>query len=143
MDDEELLDALAKLYEKASIESYGIDIINIGELTIKEVDDFNTHIGKNLKGFKKIIKFNSARHIVKTHGKSYETLNSQKQIESEHFSNIPNIIKNYNSIEFQPKDHKKGKYQDCILLTKDNYSVVLEIIYGNKELTLKTMWLNK
>lgn len=143
MDEEELLDSLAELFEKASVDSKGSDIIELGNLSAAEISEFQIKLNKNLAKFKKIVRFNEVRHIVKTHSKSHEKLNGQEQIESTHFLNIPNVLLNYDSIEFQAKDHKKGKHQDSILFIKGNYSVVCDIIYNKKELVLKTMWVKK
>ena len=143
MDTEELYNALANLYEKAQVESYGVDIIEIGVLSLQEVSDIQQKIDKNLQDFKKIIRFSETRHIAKMHGKQHERVSGQIQIEVEHFIQIPELIKNYDTITFQPKNHKARKYKDSILFEKGSYSIVFDINFGSRELTLKTMWVKK
>jgi hypothetical protein len=143
MDEEELLDALAGLYEKALLESTGTDVIELGMLSVAEISAIQAQIGKTLTGFRKIVKFNNTRHIVKMHGKEHEKISGQVCIEPEHFTEIPNVLLNYSSIEFQPLNHSMGKHQDTIKFEKGNYTVVMEIIWGKKELSLKTIWVKK
>ncbi len=89
------------------------------------------------------MKFADTRHIIKFHSKNHEKLNGQISIDTEHFIKIPEILLNFDSIIFQARDHQKGKYKDSILFEKGNYTVVCDINYNKKELSLKTMWVKK
>ena len=70
-------------------------MLELGILSTTEIAAFQKKINKNLARFRKVIKFNEARHIIKMHSKSYERLNRQVEISAEHFMNIPDVLLTY------------------------------------------------
>ena len=130
---EELLDALANLYESAQIEKLGEDIV-IEELKEKEILEIEKLCGKKMWGFRKVVKFNDVKHICTTHGQKFERLMKQKTIETEDFIQLVNVLTNYTKLEFQPYDATKNRSEALLYYKDDSYEIVMKLITGGKSL---------
>ena len=140
---EELLDALADLYEKVQVETIGNDVITIEELKEIEILEIEKLMGRKLWGFKKVVKFQDVRHVYTQHGQGFETLLRQRSIETEDFLKIVDVLTSYSHIEYQPYDANTRKVEALIYYKNDLYEVVMKINFRRKELALKTMWIKK
>jgi mRNA-degrading endonuclease HigB of HigAB toxin-antitoxin module len=116
-------------------------------VTPEEAKKIQKTTGFNFEGYSHIIDRSGVNHTFNHHGKKRENLRGQKIISAEDFFKIPEVIKNYNSIQ-QPLN-QKGRCaksitgNDLILYIKtfDNETIyyVEEIRTGKKELALSRL----
>jgi hypothetical protein len=129
-----------EIFEKiisGSNENKKVEIGDIDDKLIQEGKDNNF----DLSGYKHNIDVYGVRHTLKNHGnKEKEEKRGQLAITMNDIKKIPDIIYNYDKVEFSGKN-KIGR--ETITFTKkmnDGTTVYIEEIRsGNKELTLNTM----
>lgn len=142
--DEEILDELANMYENAMTGKVIKLPIKLGALESSEIKKIKEQTGKDFSGFKRFVRWYEARHIYKIHGGEHEKLLNQIPIGVREFMIAPVVVKSFDKVEFQPKEKSKDKEFDTLKYSKrigKEHFVVEEIIYDEKILRLKTMYI--
>jgi hypothetical protein len=98
MDDEELFDAIAALYEKAQVDGNGDDEIELGEVSEEQSIRINLKIGVDLKGFKIHISLRTLKHIYQQHGQEFDRFKDQRPVDVEDVINIPSILREFEDV---------------------------------------------
>lgn len=118
--------------------------INVGEVSAKLQQDAKAH-GVDLTGYTHDLDVSGTRHAYKNHGnEKTEASRGQIAITDEDFEKIPDIVDDYDDIEFEEED-KKGtpliKYRKNFDDNSTYY--VEEIRTKHNKLTIKTMYKTK
>ena len=144
MEDEELLNQLTELYERVQYDTRGNDKVYLGEIYDELAGRIKTETGINVLTFKIYITFDQLRHIYLLHGKEFDKAKDQRPVVSADIENIPHILKNFDTVRFNPKDSKLKRYQDGFMFLKNintPHHLAVEISYKNSELLIKTFYI--
>jgi len=144
MDDDELLDAIAELYERVQVEKEGADSICLGTIPENVRMRLGAVTGKDFTDYTISFSFDALRHIFLMHGKSFDRFKDQRPVTPHDMTMIPRVIFEFDEVEFQLKDSKVKRYHDSLLFNKlisTEHYVACEIRYKTKELLLRTFYI--
>jgi hypothetical protein len=140
--DEDVLDQLILLYEKAQINKTGNDKVVIQKVPDEIAEIIKNETGVSVKNFNRVFEFSEARHIYLSHGQTKQKYSKEKPIESEDFCALPLILNKFDTVTYQKSKTKRGN--DSLRYEKrvgKVYIVAEEILYDSKTLRLKTFFI--
>lgn len=135
---------LRSFIEKAKADSNAREKINVGGISTKLQKDAQAN-GIDLSEYIHELDVSGTRHAFKNHGDNKsEAARGQIAISDEDFENIPNIVNDYDSVEFGEADKKSTP----LIKYRKNFNdgttyYVEEIRTKHNKLTIKTMYKTK